>query len=290
MWINDKKGYLQDWITQQWVKATGKRILSFEQHWLYAPHGDTKAIANHFVERLSSKQNLNVIHNKPGFGLIENIDEWQLSEEEKQRLHPEVIAFYENTFDYHFEVWSHWCGAFQPFGWLLSILFSKRLQQLNLPLNPLDPAKGIESNIIKLVDAEANTVKFTIWYRKLKATNHVIYSGVYGTAEVPNFTGKCLKVSFPLPNGSATVIMRITVLEDGSLLLSSNGKSFGDSGFYFTLTNHEGKYWARFVKSMHENIRVYIDEEKQLRADHVLYFYGLRFLHLHYKMTKKGIL
>ncbi len=49
--------------------------------------------------------------------------------------------------------------------------------------------------------------------------------------------------------------------KDGSLLLCSDGKKFGDNGFYFTLTNGKGVYWARFVSSMHEWIRVYEDEE-----------------------------
>lgn len=90
-----------------------------------------------------------------------------------------------------------------------------------------------------------------------------------------------------MPNGNATVIMRKEVLADGSLKLCSDGNKFGDNGFYFTLTNHKGKYWTRFVKSMHEWITVYVDEENILRANHNLNFYGLPFLKLHYKMTEK---
>jgi hypothetical protein len=129
--------------------------------------------------------------------------------------------------------------------------------------------------------------KWTIWFRILRSTNHVIYSGVYTTCQIPNYSGKFLKVLFPLPNGNAIVIMRKEILPDGSLKFTSDGRKFGDNGFYFTLTNHKGKYWTRFVRSMHEWIRVYIDEENVLRADHNLYFYGLPFLNLHYKMTEK---
>jgi hypothetical protein len=96
-----------------------------------------------------------------------------------------------------------------------------------------------------------------------------------------------MKVIFSLPNGNATVIMRKEVLPDGSLKLSSDGKRFGDNGFYFTVTNHKGKHWTRFVRAMHEWITVYEDEEKELRADHLLKFYRLTFLTLHYKMTQK---
>lgn len=99
-----------------------------------------------------------------------------------------------------------------------------------------------------------------------------------------------LKVIFPLPNGNASVVMTKKVLSDGSLLLSSDGENFGDNGFYFTLTDHKGNYWAKFVKSMHEWIKVYVDDEDILRADHNLKFYGIPFLNLHYKMTKKEYL
>ncbi len=155
----------------------------------------------------------------------------------------------------------------------------------NLPLSSMDTAKGFKSEIIKLKDKNTKETKWTIWYRIIKSTNDVIYSGIYTTCENPNYKNPLLKVIFPLPNGNASVIMTHKIEKDGSLILSSDGKKFGDNGFYFTLTNHNGEYWARFVKSMHEWIRVYEDEENVLRADHNLNFYGIRFLNLHYKMT-----
>lgn len=79
------------------------------------------------------------------------------------------------------------------------------------------------------------------------------------------------------------------VLEDGSLLLRSDGQKFGDNGFYFTVTDHNGQYWAKFVRAMHEWIKVYEDEEKILRADHVLNFYGFNFLKLHYKTLRNTV-
>jgi hypothetical protein len=42
-------------------------------------------------------------------------------------LNDKIVDFYEKTSNYNFEVWSEWCGFFRPFGWLLSIVFSKRL-------------------------------------------------------------------------------------------------------------------------------------------------------------------
>jgi hypothetical protein len=287
MRISRKVGHLQDWITQSWVKVTGKRFDPVENKWLLGPIGDTEIIKDKFINDLADNENLEVCENVANVGLLESFEELELTVEEKQLLNPSVADFYEKTANYDFEVWSEWCGIFRPFGWILAIMFSRRLQQLNLPLSSLDSAKGLRSSIIKLKDKTNGLTRWTVWYRILKSTNNVIYSGVYTTSSIPNYPDKYLKVVFPLPNGNAMVIMRREILNDGSLKLSSDGSKFGDNGFYFTLTDHKGKYWSRFVRSMHEWITVYVDDEGVLRADHNLRFYNVPFLNLHYKMTQK---
>ena len=277
----------QDKITQFWVKVTGRRIDPEEFDWLIGPIGDEDIIKDKFIEKLAKEENLEISNNRKDYGLLESIEQIGITGDEKLRLNNQVRDFYENTSNYNFEIWSEWKGVFKPFGKFLYVFFSQRLQQLNLPLNSIDTAKGLKSEIIKLKNKDTKEIKWTIWYRIIKATNDVIYSGIYTTCKNPNYDKSLLKVVFPLPNGNASVVMKEEVLNDGSLLLSSDGKKFGDNGFYFTLTDRKGKYWARFVKSMHEWIKVYVDDENTLRADHNLNFYGFRFLELHYKMTTK---
>lgn len=158
-----------DKTTQYWVKITGQKIDPNRESWLIGPIGDTDLIGEKFIDRLAREENLEKSSNKPDYGLIENISNLGLTEIEKTKLHPDVSDFYERTYNYNFDFWSEWKGIFKPFGWLLSIIFSKRLQQLNLPLNSMDSAKGLESNIIKL--KKGNETKWTIWYRKLKSNN-----------------------------------------------------------------------------------------------------------------------
>ena len=278
---------LQDQLTQKWVKLTGQKINLEDHRWLIGPVGATDVIKDKFIHELALKEDLDLSRNEENAGLLDSIEEIGITNDEKARLTNSVADFYEHTCNYNFEMWSEWKGFFRPFGGILSVLFSKRLQQLNLPLSSLDVAKGLESEIIKLSSKEDKTTKWTIWYRKLKSSGDVIYSGIYTTCKNPNYKNHLLKVIFPLPNGNASVIMKKEVLEDGSLLLSSDGQKFGDNGFYFTLIDPNGQHWAKFVRAIHEWIRVYEDEENVLRADHVLNFYGINFLKLHYKMTPK---
>lgn len=275
-----------DKTTQLWVKLTGKRIDPIDYPWLTGPIGDPDEIGDKFIHRLAQEHDLEIVVNSRDSGLLDRMNELEFTDAELKLLRPEVTDFYERTSNYEFEFWSEWCGFFRPFGWLLSILFSKRLQQLNLPLSSMDPSKGIDSQILKLRNNEKTA--WTVWFRKLKSNKRVIYSGIYTTCKPIGHQTPFLKVVFPLPNGNASVIMTKKVENDGSLLLSSDGKRFGDNGFYFYLTNKNGKHWAKYVRPMHEWIRVYVDDENVLRADHNLNFYGFRFLNLHYKMVLKN--
>ena len=95
-------------------------------------------------------------------------------------------------------------------------------------------------------------------------------------------------VQLPLPNGSANVIMRPESTPDGSFTVRSSGTGFGDPGFYFFVESASGEGWARFLKALKVDIRVYVDPRGQLRADHNLQFWDRTFLRLHCRMRRKG--
>jgi len=97
-----------------------------------------------------------------------------------------------------------------------------------------------------------------------------------------------VKVVFPLPNGSAIVIMRPESDPDGSLIVRSAGARFGDPGFYFFVEQEPGRGWARYVRTLQESIRVYADGAGTLRADHDLRIWATRFLRLHYRMRRRA--
>ncbi|MEQ9264381.1 MAG: hypothetical protein RLN81_04125, partial [Balneolaceae bacterium] len=192
---------IQDKITQIWVKATGRKIDSSDFEWLIGPTGATDIIGDKFILELADKEDLEIQKSIPNTGLLEQIEEIGVSDKEKKLLNARVADFYENTSNYDFEVWSEWKGLFKPFGKLLSVFFSRRLQQLNLPLSSIDTAKGLKSEIIKLTSQKDSNIKWTIWYRIIKSTNDVIYSGVYTTCNNPNYKTPLLKVVFRLVKG-----------------------------------------------------------------------------------------
>jgi len=197
-----------------------------------------------------------------------------------------VVDFYERTSEYEFDAWSHWCGAFRPFGWALAVIFSRRLQQLNVPLSGLDTSRGMTSEVVPFLDSGKREMRFTAWTRTLLGTGRVVYAGAYSTCEVPDHVGRCVRVVFPLPNGNAIVIMRPLARPDGSLLLVSAGDRFGGPGFYFTVHGRNGVVWARHLCALRESIHVYGSHD-EVRADHVLALFGATFLRLHYRLRSR---
>src|SRR5262249_44202799 len=155
--------------------------------------------------------------------------------------------FYEQTAAYKLDAWSEWCGFFRPFGWLLAVLFSRRLQQLNVPLSGLDTSRGLSSEGLQFVDPTSGQLRHTAWFRRLQGSGNVLYAGFYSVCALPGRADPCVKVVFPLPNGNAIVIMRTESRPDGSFLVTSSGERFGEPGFYFTVHGESGAVWARYV-------------------------------------------
>lgn len=277
-----KKQTFQDWITQQWVILFGHRIDRINHQWLLGPFGGTKGIGLKFIMQLAEKENLVVDDQTEARGLIQSIDQLNLTENELAALSQSVIDFYENTSNYDLRLKVKWNPFFKVFGILLRIIFSKRIEQLNVPIENIADSKGLKSEIIHLLDKKTNELKRTIWLRSFKTTGQVVYSGVYEACNLPSGQA-CIKAIFPLPNGSATVILTPRVGENGDLILESSGRQIGDSGFYFLLEDSKGELWAKFIKSFKDKL-VVASENGKITAIQTLTLWNLRVLRFEYSI------
>lgn len=279
------KQTIQDWFTQQWVIWWGRRINKNDHKWLIGPFGKKGIIADQFIEELAKNENLSVKRNTKNTGLLASIDLLNVTIDDHHKLNDEIIQFYEKTANYQLFFDVKWNPIFMFFGQLVNGLFSKRINQLNIPLKNTNSSKDLHSEIIKLVDEKTKKEKYTIWYRTFKSTGEVVYSGIYSTCQLPS--GKtCVKAVFPLPYGNATVIMYPKVTEKGELKLISAGKKFGDAGFYFLLEDKNGDLWSRYIRSFKDVLTV-SSKEKGLFAEQILSLWGMRVTTFNYKLELK---
>ena len=159
MAIASIKQNFQDWITQQWVILFGNKIDLKEQKWLLGPFGRTNGIGLKFIDQLAKQEHLKIDTQNRNKGLIQSISELNLDKDEILKLSKHVINFYENTANYDLELKVKWNPFFKIFGILLRIIFSKRIQQLNVPIQSIKDSKELTNKIIHLIDPTTNEVK-----------------------------------------------------------------------------------------------------------------------------------
>ncbi len=275
----------QDWFTQQWVILWGTKINPIDYPWLIAPFGNKNGIGEDFIHQLAAKENLIVQRNLRSQGLIQSIDELNLSEGAWNKLSKQVIDFYENTSDYQLRLTVKWNPFFKFPGILVNRLFSHRISQLSIPIQNNIHAESLKSEIITLVNPTTQSVQYTIWLRMDPVTNRVMYSGIYGTCVLPSGQS-CIKAVFPLPYGNATVIMEPSVGDRGELILTSSGKKIGDAGFYFQLSDSKGNHWTQFISSFRDTLVVSASEEV-VTAEQTLTLWKCKVVQLGYMIEKK---
>ena len=260
----------------------GRRIRLREFAWLDGPIGPPKIGAS-FHLALAHSARLEV-REGGSMGLLADCAMLDCEGFDAGRLNPAVRDFYERTGRYHLDVWSQWSPLFWPFGWALITFVSRRMEQLNFPMYPIETAQGMTSEVEQLVDGSGGVV-YTSWLRRNSGTGMVIYSGLYSTATPPGH-GPCVKVVFPVTNGNATVLLRPVANTDGSLELISAGNRFGDPGFYRVTGMAGGRARVWYVRALTERFHVYADSDGSVRTDHYLKWWGLPVLHLHYHITE----
>src|SRR5207302_8961534 len=119
--------------------------------WLSEPIGEGHEIGSEYFHNLARQLGLVV---RDGAGLVASVHALASTSFYPRQVSPAVRHFYEHTSEYALDVWSDWSAAFRPFGLLLARLFSRRLQQLNLPLRPLDTSGGLRSDILELANCD----------------------------------------------------------------------------------------------------------------------------------------
>lgn len=281
---------LVGWVGAQFIYALiwlfGRTHRRSEIAWLMGPLGG-KTIGDSPYRDVAEQEQLTVERGARDGGLVPSFEQLRGDGFDPARAHALVREFYEHTTRFAMDVWSQTFFPSNIALWLLVKTISRQVNQLNFPLSPLDTSRGMVSEIISMRRGDG-TVRYTGWFRTIGEEQHVLYTGFYMTERAPHAPGPCVKVVFPMPNGNATVVLRPALDADGSLLLDSSGKRFGDSGFYRVQARDADRVRVWHIKTLQERFRVFVDAHGVLRCDHSVRFLGMPVLKLHYKIVRRA--
>ncbi|RMI13418.1 hypothetical protein EBM89_04565 [Cellulomonas triticagri] len=282
-------GPLVDATTRLWVRATGRTVDLDHDRWLRGPVGDVAHVGDDWLDAEADRLGAQVAapavgHGASVRGLLATMADLDGPGFVAATLAPPVRRFYERTSAWRLDAWVGWAPWAWPFGWAVSALFARRLDQLALPLRSLDLAHGMSSTVTPL-DRDGQQVG-ALWLRRLRRTGRIVFSGLYGVVAVPGAEAPVVRVAFPLPRGRLVVLLRPRAGADGSLVLTSGAGRWGDPGAYLVV-DHPGVRRVRARRiPVHEEFRVFVDPEGVLRTDHRLDLGPLPVLRLHYRLTE----
>ena len=275
-------GALGAWFIYGLIRLFGRRRAPADVRWLVGPLGGP-TIGERPYEETAAAEGLTLVRHAREGGLIPDFGVLASPRFDPGRVHLKIRDFYERTHAYRLDTWATTHFPARLALWALVTTISRKVEQLNFPLDGLDTAYGMTSEIALLKDP-GGAVRYTGWFRKLQRGDHVIYTGFYMTQKAPLTDGACVKVCFPMPGGNATVILRPENDATSGLRLSSVGRGFGDAGFY--RVQREGnalRVWC--IRSLHETFHVYVDAAEVVRCEHHVRFLGFPVLTLHYRMA-----
>lgn len=279
-------GLLFKWLINIWISITGRKCQLTDYPWLAGPMGESLLIGDEYYKQYAIKEGLEVARDPVGGLVVDFASTIPDSAEYRDRLLPQVAHFYEHTAQYKLEVWSQWYPPYAPFARVLIGSLSTKMNQLNIPLQPLETSRGMSNEVLHLKDRNTGKLVYACWLRKSILTGRVVYSGFYSHAEI-NGT-PMVRVVFPLPGGNVTVLLHVVVQEDGSVKLLSQGKRIGESGYYRVQKAGSGHVRVKYIP-IKEVIHVFMDEAGVLRTDHIFSFLSKKMLHLHYKIIEPSI-
>jgi hypothetical protein len=270
-----------EWAIQRWTSITGRKVHAEDAPWLAGPVGEERIGAN-FFEGYAGEVGLEAVADEDA-GLLADFRVLAGERFDPSSVRPEVRDFYERTARYDLCVRIDWSGPFRHPPRTLIYLVGRNVGQFDIPLSP--STITMENELIHLRDPATSETPYAGWLRRSAATGEPMLAGLYTTCGLPLGCGRFFKGVYPLPGGSATTIFRPENRPDGSFALVSDGRRFGEAGYY-RIHRTDGTLRVKQVP-LKETLHVSSDSNGALLASHEFAFCGVRFLTLRYDISRR---
>ncbi len=275
------------WIGGQFIylllRIFGRVHRKDELDWLMGPLGRDH-IGDAPYQETAEAEGLSLERDATAGGLVPDFEILRGGQFDPGKVDPRIRTFYENTAAYQMDTWAKTYFPANVALWLLVTTISRKVDQLNFPLEGIDTAHGMTSEIV-LLKEPSGKIRYTGWFRKFRKSGRAIYTGFYMTKKVPKWPAECVKVVFPMPGGNSTVILEPANDEVGGFHLNSKGAGFEGAGFYRLHEVDADRVRVWRLGSLVEKFHVYVDEDGILRCDHKVRYLGMPVVSLHYKIT-----
>ncbi|WP_257457900.1 YndJ family protein [Archangium lipolyticum] len=229
-------------------------------------------------------------------GLVDDFSEYARPDFDPLRVDPEVRRFYEHTASYTLWVVPDWKPGFRLGGRLWG-WFARHVQQLVLPSATNLQRHGVKGAIVAVDDGADGRERVRGWIRTYESDGSPIYVAAYSSHVAGAM--RYMNIAFPLPFSNMTSILRLDHDAPGGtgLRLTSCAQEEapgGDQGVYLAnpllplrLPLNE-TIWVWSAGGTPATEPPCDDPAVVLRARHEMWFFGRKYLELHYFIQRVG--
>jgi hypothetical protein len=265
------------------VSLLAERVKPADVPFVVPLASQTRYVGTDYVRSLAEVLGGTYAPDVADIGIVAALDELAGPSFDPAGVDPLVREFYQHTTRFALDIVPEWRLWVRPGYLLYRTLLARPLGQANVPMSQREAQRGVRSRIDTISDVDG-TVSVRGWIRSRADTGEPIYVGIYTTYR---HQGRgYVSVGFPLPQASFTATLAPQARPGGGLVLDSRGE-LDQPGHYLTYIDAAtGELTTAAVRGFAERLDVYV-ESGELRAEHAFWVFGLPFLVLHYRITRK---
>ncbi|WP_018505606.1 hypothetical protein [Parafrankia discariae] len=252
----------------------------------------SRVVGTGYVRELAGELGGGYVADAADVGIVASMDDLAGPDFDPAGVDPLVREFYEHTTRFTLDIVPRWRLWVRPGYLLYRYALARPLGQANVPMNQRETQRGIRSRIdtITLPGTGTGTgpgtdaVAVRGWIRSFADTDEPIYVGIYTTYR--DGDRGYVSVGFPLAQSSFTATLLPRARADGGLALTSRS-DLEHPGHYLAYRDpSDDSLTALAVHGFAEDLDVY-RQDGDLRAEHAFALFGIPFLVLHYRITRK---
>ncbi|HEU5331111.1 MAG TPA: hypothetical protein VFU73_00055 [Actinocrinis sp.] len=267
------------------VSLLAERVTARDLPFVVPLESRTRYVGTGYVSELAKVLGGVYVPDTADVGIVASLDELEGPDFAPAKTDPLVREFYEHTTRFTLDIVPEWRAWVRPGYLLYRTLLARPLGQASVPMNQREALRGIRSRIDTIVPPGDDVVAVRGWIRSFADNDEPIYVGIYTTYR---HAGRgYVSVGFPLPQASFTATLQPKARPDGGLVLTSRS-DLDQPGHYLTYIDSESReLTSAAVHGFAEQLDVYV-QDGELRAEHAFWVFGLPFLILHYRISRKS--
>jgi hypothetical protein len=266
------------------VTLLAERVQAADLPFVVPLEARSRYVGTGYVRELAEVLGGSYVADAPDTGIVASLDLLAGPEFDPRQVDPLVREFYEHTTRFALDIVPEWRLWVRPGYLLYRTLVARPLGQASVPMNQREAQRGVRGRIDTITPAGSRDVAVRGWIRSFADNDEPIYVGIYTTYRRGD--RGYVSVGFPVPQGSFTATLVPRARPGGGLVLTSRS-DLDQAGHYLTYIDAETRdLTAVAVPGFAEELDVYI-EDGELRAEHAFWVFGLPFLVLHYRMSRK---